>query len=150
MSHVLNHDGQYFRIEIAEVSGPDQADKPVYVCWSSDAFRELRDAPGQACSRFVAGSPFSSWADALRHAQEWIKIDWDAQQARRARRPSEQGSMMYSVWLLKGDTTTEHRFGEFADARQFAKAAEKTEGVTKVGITNNESPEYLTIWEKGK
>jgi hypothetical protein len=30
----------------------------------------------------------------------------------------------------------------------FAKAAEASSEITKVGITNNESPQYLTIWNK--
>jgi hypothetical protein len=37
MSHVVNYDGQYFRIEIAEVTGADSPDKTVYASWCSDA-----------------------------------------------------------------------------------------------------------------
>ncbi len=39
-------------------------------------------------------------------------------------------------------------FAEFADAKAFAKAAEKSVSITRVGITNNESPQYLTLWDK--
>jgi hypothetical protein len=150
MSHVLNYDGQYFRIEIAEVTGADNLDKTVYVSWCSDAFRELKDAAGQACSGFVTGSPFANRAEALNHAHDWIKASWDAQRAKRVHRPAEKGNLVYSVWLFKVDTSTEHQFQEFSDARLFAKAAEKGAGITKVEITNNESPECLTAWEKSK
>ena len=55
---------------------------------------------------------------------------------------------MYSVWLFKGDGSVEYDFKEFADAKSFAKAAEKGVEITKVGVTNRESPQYLTVWEK--
>jgi hypothetical protein len=145
MLHVLNHAGQYFRVEIAEVAS---ADKTVYVGWCSNAFTDLKDAPSQACSRFVAGSPFANAAEALGQAQAWIRATWDSQQAWRASRPAEKGGVVYTVWLFKGDVSTEHQFPEFWDAKLFAEAAEKDAGVTKVGITNNESPQYLTLWER--
>jgi hypothetical protein len=34
------------------------------------------------------------------------------------------------------------------DSSRFAAAAEKSSEITKVGIKNNESPQYLTVWEK--
>ena len=55
---------------------------------------------------------------------------------------------MYTVWLSKGDSSVGFEFEEFSDAKTFAKAAEKSVEITKVVITNNESPQYLTIWEK--
>ena len=150
MSHVVNHDGHSFRIEIAEVIDSKQNGKIAYAAWCSESFRELKDAPSQACTHFVAGSPFQSRADALSRAQDWIKSHWDAQKSKRAARPVGKDNLVYTVWLFRGDTSTEHPFQEFSDARLFATAAEKAEGITKVGITNSESPEYLTVWEKKK
>lgn len=56
--------------------------------------------------------------------------------------------IVYTVWLFKGDNSVGFEFEEFADAKTFAKAAEKSVEITKVLITNNESPQNLTTWEK--
>jgi hypothetical protein len=148
MLHILSYDGQYFCIEVAEVANTDESGRPVYVSWCSDAFRELKDAPSKACTRLVPGQPLRKQSDALRRAQDWTKTTWDGRQARRAEQPVERPTVIYSVWLFKGAESAEYTFDEFLDAKTFAKAAEKIADITKVGITNNESPQYLTVWEK--
>jgi hypothetical protein len=55
---------------------------------------------------------------------------------------------IFTVWIFKEDGTLECRFEEFADAKKFASAAEKIVDVKQVGVTNNESPEYLIVWTK--
>ena len=57
--------------------------------------------------------------------------------------------MVYQVTLVQEDRTSEFVFKEFTDAKRFASAAERMFAITKIGITNNESPEYLTLWKKG-
>jgi hypothetical protein len=57
-------------------------------------------------------------------------------------------STVFTVWIFMGDGTLECQFEEFADAKKFAGAAEKIVDVKQVGVTNNESPEYLTVWTK--
>jgi hypothetical protein len=109
----------------------------------------LTDAPQQVCSRFVVGAPFASHADALRHAQEWVKSNWD-KKARRVQPAGGKRELVYTVSLFRGDTSTDHVFPEFSDARLFAESAKKEVAITKIGITNNESPEYLIVWEKAK
>jgi hypothetical protein len=151
MSHVVNYGGQYFRVELTEVVIPGDSDKTVYVGWCSEAFKELKDMPKQALSRFIAGPGLPTYAAALQHAQDWIKAQWDAQPAKRSP-PAPKGrdsvSVLYTVWLFKGDGSTGFEFEEFTDATAFAKAAEKSLSLTKVGTTNNESPQYLTVWER--
>ncbi len=149
MSNVFSYDGQYFRIVVLDVAAAERPDEVKYASWCSDAFRELKDTPQQTCSRFVAGSPFASRADALRHAQEWIKSHWD-KKVRRAQPGPGKRELVYTVSLFRGDIPTDHVFPEFSDARLFAESAKKEVGITKVGITNNESPEYLIVWEKEK
>jgi hypothetical protein len=56
--------------------------------------------------------------------------------------------IVFTVWIFKGDGSVECQFEDFADAKKFAAAAEKIIDVKQVGITNNESPEYLTVWTK--
>ena len=148
MSHVLAYDGQYFRVDITEVANYDDPDNAVYVSWCSDAFKELKEMPRQACSRFVAGPPLPKYAEARRHAYDWIKINWDAQAAKRANKARDIVGVVYTVWLFKGDSSLGFEFAEFSNAKTFAKAAEKSVEITKVEITNNESPQYLAIWEK--
>ena len=148
MSHVLAYDGQFFRVDITEVANPDDPDQTVYVSWCSDAFKELKDMPSQAFSRFIAGSPLPKYAEARRHAYDWIKTNWDAQKAKRVDKVRDIVGVMYTVWLSKGDSPVGFEFEEFSDAKTFAKAAEKSVEITKVVITNNESPQNLTIWEK--
>ncbi len=150
MSHVLNYDGHYFRVDIIEVVNADEPEKAAYVGWCSDGFRELKDLPNKAVSRLVAGSPSPTPDEALRHAYDWIKVNWDAQSAKRPRKAGKALSLLYTVWLFRGDGSTEFDFEEFGDATAFAKAAEKSVSITKVGITNNESPQYLTVWERAK
>jgi hypothetical protein len=148
MSHVLNYDGQYFRIEITEVANADDPEKAAYISWCSDAFKELKEMPSQVVSRLVAGPPLPNSADALRCAYDWIKINWDAQQANRTHKVGDKSGLLYTVSLFKGDSPFEFEFEEFSDAKAFARAAEKSIEITKVGITNNESPQYLTVWKK--
>jgi len=38
----------------------------------------------------------------------------------------------------------------FVAGPPLATAAEKSSEITKIGITNNESPQYLTMWQRGK
>jgi hypothetical protein len=148
MLHILNYDGQYFCIEVAEVANTDDSDRSVYVSWCSDAFRELKDAPSKACTRLVPGQPVGKQSDALRRAQDWTRKTWDSRQARPTEKPAGLPTVIYSVWLFRGDESSDYTFDEFMDAKTFAKAAEKIADITKVGIMNNESPQYLTIWEK--
>ncbi len=150
MSHILNYDGQYFRIDIAEVSSSDDPDKGgFYVSWCSNAFKELKDMPSQASSRIIPGPPLPKFADARRYAFDWIKTNWDSQQhSRRAPVARDKVGVTYTVSLFKGDINLRVDFEEFSDAKAFAKTAEKSFEITKVGITNNESPQYLTVWER--
>ncbi len=154
MSHVLHHDGHYFRIEIGEVVG-SSGDKNQYVAWCSDPVKELRDVPKQALSRFVGGAPLASHAEALRHAQDWVKSNWTSLDAKGGKPPRslpqtyDGAGVVYTVWLFKGETPLGFDFGEYSDAKAFAKSAEKSLELNRVGITNRESPQYLAVWEKG-
>ena len=148
MSHVLSYRGQYFRVDVAEVANSDAPDKSVYASWCSDAFRELKDLPQQTCSRFTGGSPLPTRAEALRHAYDWIRRNWDAKQARPISEPGDKLSVVCTAWLFKGDDPTGFDFKEFSEAKAFAEAAQKSINVTKVGVKNNESPQFLTLWEK--
>jgi hypothetical protein len=144
MSHVLKYNGHYFRIETCEVVNAQLSDTE-YVAWCSDAFSDLRDLPRQALSNFVA-EPFPTPAEALLHVQDWIKANGNAP---RVKPGDEPVGFMYTVWLFKGDQSpSSYDFSDFADAKSFAKAAEKSVEITKVGITDRESPQYLTVWEK--
>ncbi len=148
MSHILAYDGQFFRVETIEVANSGDPDKAMYVSWCSDAFKELKDMPRHALSRFIAMPPMPNYAEARRHADEWIKKDWNAQKAYHVHRPSVVAGVVYTVWLFKGDNSLGYEFEDFSDAKMFAKAAEKNVEITKVLITNNESPQSLTIWER--
>ena len=57
--------------------------------------------------------------------------------------------MLYTVWLYKEGEPVGFDFENFWEAESFAEAAKKGIGVIKVGIKNNESPQYLTVWERG-
>jgi hypothetical protein len=151
MPRVVKYGDQYFQIDISEVTDLSNSDKVGYVGCCSEAFKELRDLPRQACSRIIPGPPLTTLAEALKHAQDWVKLDCDAQQARHATRASKQGdkaSVVYTVWLFNRDGSAGFDFGEYADAKAFAKAAERSVSITKVGTTSNESPQYLTVWER--
>jgi hypothetical protein len=148
MTHIFRYDGHYFRLEIAEVVNPDQPGSPVYVGWCSDGFRDLKDMPSHGLSTFVVGPQHSSSADALHYSQDWIKSHWDAQKTKRGARGGPRPVVIYTVSLFKVDSSLKCEFDEFSDAKAFAKAAEKSADLIKVGITNNESPQYLTLWEK--
>lgn len=148
MPHVFHYAGRYFRVEIAQVVKPDAADKVSYAAWCSDAFSNLQDLPNHPCSRMVPGPLFATEADALRQTDEWLRADLVAQQAKRPSKHGRAASVFYTVWLFKGVTSFGFEFAEFSDAKLFAGAAEKSSDVTKVGIKNNESPEFLTVWEK--
>lgn len=149
MSHVLKYDARYFRVQIAEVASPGDPSKAVYAGWCSEAFRELKDMPSQSLSRFIPGPPVSKHSEALQHAYDWIKTTWDTQQARRTFKAEPNVAVMYNVRLFKDDHAVDFEFVDFTEAKAFAKAAEKCIDITKVGITNNESPQYLTVWERG-
>ena len=148
MSHVLAYDGQYFRVDITAIASPDDLDKAMYVSWCSEAFTELKQMPSQALSRFITGPPLPKYDEARRHAYDWIRTNWDVQKAKRPNKARNVVGVMFTVWLFKGDGSLGFDFEEFSDAKMFAKAAEKSVEITKVGITNNESPEYLTVWER--
>ena len=148
MSNVLAYDGQFFRVDITEVTYPDNPEYAMYVSWCSDAFKELKDMQRQPVSRFIDGPLLPDYADARRRAFEWIKTDWDAKKSKRASQERDIVGVVYTVWLFKGETSSGFEFEQFADAKMFAKAAEKSLEITKVGITNNESPQNLTIWER--
>lgn len=148
MSHVLAYDGQFFRVEIAEVVGADGQDKTHYVGWCSEAFKRLSDMPSQSLSRFVEGPALQTHAEARLRTYEWIKNHWDRSKAKGLNKPQKKPHVVYSVWLFHGEKSTSIEFLEYADARAFAAAAEKSTELTKIGITDNESPQYLSIWER--
>jgi hypothetical protein len=150
MPHILAHDGQFFRVDVAEIATPDDPGKTTYVVWCSDAFNELKEAPNQPCARFIDAPPAATYADACRQAYQWIKADWTAQKANRGGEIRDFRGVIYTAWLFKGASSWGFEFQEFSDAKTFAKAAEKGVEVTKTAITNNESPQPLTIWEKAK
>jgi hypothetical protein len=148
MTHILHYDGHYFRIDVVEVIDVDDAGKKTYVSWCSEGVRELKKLPGQASSLFVSGSPLPKHDEALQFACEWIKKRWNAREAKPAHKAGDKTGVLYKVRLFKGDDSLECEFEEFADAKSFARTAEKIVDIRKVGITNNESPQYLTVWEK--
>jgi len=149
MPHVLHYDGRYFRVDITEVADANEPDKVMFVSWCSDGFKELKNMPSQASSQFVAGPPLPKYDEALQFAYDWIKSQWDAKQAKRVHKAGDKAGVLYKVWLFTGDGSSECEFEEFADAKSFARAAEKIVDIRKVGITNNESPQYLAVWERG-
>ncbi|HEX4145289.1 MAG TPA: hypothetical protein VHY91_17415 [Pirellulales bacterium] len=148
MSHVLKYGARFFRVDIAEISSPDAPGKAEYASWCSEAFRELKDLPVQSLSRFIPGPPVATRAEALQHAHAWIKSTWDTQQARRTFQADKNMAVTYIVRLFRDDHAVDFEFADFTEAKSFARAAEKGIDVTKVGITNNESPQYLTVWER--
>jgi hypothetical protein len=150
MAYVLKHGARYFRVEVVEVISPDESSKTVYHAWCSEAFRELKDLPAQTLARFIPGPPAAKQADALAQACDWIKSTWDTQQARRTFKADKSPAVTYIVRLFKDDHAVDFEFEDFTDAKTFGRAAEKGIDITKVGITNNESPQYLTVWERGK
>lgn len=147
MSHVLKYDQRYFRVEVAEVANQDEPGKPTYVAWCSAGFGDLTAAPSQPLSQFVAGAPQATEAAALEQAYQWIKNAADAPKSPAVHK-SRPVNVVYTVWLFKGEHSFGFEFDEFSDAKLFAHAAETSSEVTKVGITNNESPQYLTIWNR--
>jgi len=149
MSFVLKYGARFFRVEVAEIATPDDPGKKEYASWCSEAFRELKDMPAQSLSRIIPGAPVSTHAEALEHAYAWIKTTWDTQQARRTFKADQSAAVTYIVRLFKDDQTVDFEFEDFTEAKAFARAAEKDIDITKVGITNNESPQYLTVWERG-
>ena len=85
----------------------------------------------------------------MHFAHDWIKSDWDSQKGKRGYKTAERpGVIVPPVSLFKVESSLKCEFDEFSDAKAFAKAAEKSADLVKVGITNNESPQYLTLWEK--
>ena len=148
MSHVLNYRDHYFRVDVAEIVSFDSPGKSVYVGWCSEGFRDLKDFPQHRCSRQIGGSPLSTQAEALRHAYDWIRGNWDARQAESTPSLSGKASVFYTVWLFKGGDPTGFEFVDYKEAKAFAEAAQKSSGATKIGIKDNESPQFLTLWEK--
>ena len=76
--------------------------KPGYVAWCSDGFRELKELPNQATSRLIAGAPLPTQEEALQHAYESIKTQWETQQAKRPRKAGKALSLLYTAWLFQG------------------------------------------------
>jgi hypothetical protein len=149
MSHVLNYDGRFFRVDITEVASLDEPGKTVYVGWCSDAFKDLTEMPRHSCSQYIGGAPLPKYADALRNAHDWIKKNWDGQKIKQPiKTRASEASVLYTVWIFKGDSAFGCDFEEFTDAKSFANLAEKSIDVTKVGVKNNESPQFLTVWER--
>jgi hypothetical protein len=148
MSHVLTHDGQCFRIDIVEIVASSDSGTATYMSWCSEAFKELKDAPKQALSRFIPGPPLTKYEDARRHAYDWIKTTWDHEKLNRPTGAPDVANVIYTVWLFKGETSVGFDFEWFDDAKAFAKEAEKSIEISKVLVKNNESPQSLTIWEK--
>jgi hypothetical protein len=148
MSHVLAYKGQYFRVLVAEVVNADDPAKSGFVAWCSDSFRNLEELPRQELTRFVAGPPQATATDALRHADEWIKRSFSAPVTEPTEPARVATGITYTAWLFKGEKPTGFEFAEFFDAKAFAAAAEKSSEITKIGITNNESPQYLTMWQR--
>jgi hypothetical protein len=74
------------------------------------------------------------------------RIDCPAVQA--GARWKQRGERLVHGVAIQGDAPFGFDFEEFADAKTFAAAAQKSLEITKVGIKNNESPQYLTVWEK--
>ena len=109
MSHVLAYDGHYFRVEIAEVVTEGEPEQGAYVSWCSDAFKELKDAPSQSLSRFVAGPPLPTYAEARRHASDWIRVNRDALKAKQASKVRDLVGTIYTVWLFKGESLLDLR-----------------------------------------
>jgi hypothetical protein len=149
MSHVLSYAGQYFGIDVSEVVTPDASPRTVFVGWASEAFRELKELPVHACSRLIPGPPLATHFEALQHAYDWVKSDWDSRQLKRPTTKPRPGTVIYTVSVFQAGSPSESQFEEFADAKSFAKAAEKMMDVNKVVITNNESPQHLMMWERG-
>jgi hypothetical protein len=152
MSHVWTYRGQYFRIEIAAVAKADDPAGPTFVAWASEPFRELAQMPKSTATRFVPGPPQATAEGALAKAHEWIRTQADAREAREthAPQPPRPVSVLYTVWVFKRDEEPAgYDFENFWEAEAFAEAAKKTVAVAKVGIKNNESPQFLTVWERG-
>ena len=145
MSHVLAFKGQYFHVLVVEVVNADNPTKSGFVAWCSDGFGDLQEFPSQELTRFVAGPPLPTAAEALRHAHDWIKHNFGAPVTEPARVAT---GITYTAWLFKGEKASGFEFAEFFDAKAFAAAAEKSSEITKIGITNNESPQYLTMWQR--
>jgi hypothetical protein len=122
MTHALAYHGQYYRVEIAEVVNLDNPDEAGFVSWCSGAFQDLQDLPSQNLSRFVTGPPLPTYADARRHAHEWIKIQGDARSVVPPQAPRIAKGIVYSVWLFKGDKSSGFEFEDFFDAKAFAAA----------------------------
>ncbi len=146
MSQLFSYEGQYFRVEIAEITNAAEPDKTTFVSWCSDGFADVQDAPHQSLARFIGGPPQPSYEDARRYAFDWIKGNVDAK-TKRSDKVRDLTQVVYTVWIFKRDGSSGYEFEEFADARAFASAAEKSAESTKVVITNNESPQFLTVWE---
>jgi hypothetical protein len=86
--------------------------------------------------------------DARRYAFDWIKGNHDVR-SKPSDRVRDLAQVLYTVWIFKREGSLGYEFEDFAAARLFASAAEKSTESTKVVITNNESPQYLTVWERG-
>ena len=82
MSQLFSYEGQYFRVEIAEITNAAEPDKTTFVSWCSDGFADVQDAPHQSLARFIGGPPQPSYEDARRYAFDWIKGNVDAKTKR--------------------------------------------------------------------
>ena len=148
MSQVYKIDDQYFRVEIAEIISASQPDKPTFVAWCSEGFADLKRMPREVLSRFVDRPPQSSIAEAQRQALEWIKANREPQ-AKPVAKKRDLAQVMYTVTVFQATGSMAYEFEDIAAAKSFAAAAEKSSEAIKVAITNNESPQYLTVWERG-
>jgi hypothetical protein len=148
MSQVFSYRGQNFRIEVVEVASPDEPSKVAYASWYSDAFRDLQDMPNHRCTRLAVASPVATREEALRAAYDRIKSELDADRAKQTPQKGSALSVLYTVWVFKGDVPFGLDFQEFSDAKAFAAAAEKSIDASRIGIKNNESPQFLTLWER--
>jgi hypothetical protein len=148
MSFVLQYDGQHFRIDIVETASVDAPDKVAFVSWCSEGFKDLKSASRQSATHFVSGPPQPTYEEARRQAIDWIRSHREAGGKRPAAKARDLAQVIYTVWIFKRAESLGYEFEEFADAKAFASAAEKSRESTKVAITNNESPQYLTVWQR--
>jgi hypothetical protein len=81
---------------------------------------------------------------------QYLMVWEDTQRVKRPVKTPDSMSVVYTVWLFTNDGSTGFEFEEYSEATAFAKAAEKSRSITKVGVKNNESPQFLTVWEKAK
>ena len=97
MSHIYEIDGQYFRVEIAEITSVSHPDKPTFAAWCSEGFTDLKQMPGQALSRYPGGPPSRHWPQRTRQALEWIKAHHEPRAKPVAKKPRFGPSHLHGV-----------------------------------------------------